>query len=571
MGQGTVSEVSDLLMASLARRGVANLWFTSGSELAFFQEAYVKGRALETPVPRIRTVPHEHVGLAAAAGETRVSGRPSAMAAHVDVGLLNMGAAIHNAFRGRYPVLMMSGYAPSALPGSRRGARDSYIQWFQQVRDQGEIVRQYTKWDHRLAAFDAPELVVARAIQVMMTPPRGPAYLAIPREVAMAEAHGAGAGEMPLAPGALGGPDEALLTEVADALLESEAPVISTDWLDAEAVPLLGELTELVGAPVIAGDTMLALPADHPLARGDVRSFPLPAETDFVLAVETIVPWLPSGREGGRRPRVAFVGLDPIASATPIYDFPSDWALAARADLALARLVELVERRATASQRDRCRARRERLEADGRERFRKMVERAEAEERSGTLTRDAALGIIGRVLDPEWIIFHEMVEPPLLRRTRPQTLFGDGGSGIGWAAAAAIGAKVARPDLPIVAICGDGSWFFANPTACLWTAQYHRAPVVFIVMNNAGYRTGTVLVRKSYPEGFAVRSGNFEGGWLAPSPDFAAEARALGCHGEQVKDPALLAEALRRATAAASVEGASTVLDVRLPQIGSVA
>ncbi len=570
MTQGAGSEVSDLLMTALVRHGVANLWFTSGSELAFFQEAHAKGRALGTPVPQIRTVPHEHVGLAAAAGETRVTGRPGAMVAHVDVGLLNMGAAIHNAFRGRYPVLMMSGYAPSALPGSRRGARDSYIQWFQQLRDQGEIVRQYTKWDHRLAAFDAPDLVIARAIQVMLTPPLGPAYLAIPREVAMAAAP-ATAREIPLAPGAPGGPDEAQLREIAEALLQSEAPLISTDWLDALGVPWLTELAELIGAPVITGDTMLALPADHPLARADVRAFPLPPETDFVLAVETIVPWLPDGREGGRRPRVAFIGLDPIASATPIYDFPSDWSLIARADLALARLVELVKQAATASQRDRCRARRDRLEADGRERFRTLVERAGAEERSGTLTRDAALSIVGRVLEPEWIVFHEMVEPPLLRRTRPGTLFGDGGSGIGWAAAAAIGAKVASPERPVVAICGDGSWFFANPTACLWAAQYHRAPVIFIVMNNGGYRTGTVLVSKSYPDGFAVRSRNFEGGWLTPSPDFAAEARALGCHGEQVKDPGQLAEALRRAMDAASVEGASSVLDVRLPQIGGVA
>ena len=70
MAQGAGSEVSDLLMTALARHGVANLWFTSGSELAFFQEAHAKGRALGTPVPQIRTVPHEHVGLAAAAGET---------------------------------------------------------------------------------------------------------------------------------------------------------------------------------------------------------------------------------------------------------------------------------------------------------------------------------------------------------------------------------------------------------------------------------------------------------------------------------------------------------------------
>lgn len=569
-GDGERTEVSDLLMRALTRQGVANLWFTSGSELAFFQEAYAKGRALGRGVPQLRTVPHEHVGLAAASGETRVTGHPSAMVAHVDVGLLNMGGAIHNAFRGGYPVLMMSGYAPSAPPGTCRGGRDSYIQWFQQPRDQGEIVRQYTKWDHRLAAFDVPDLVIARAIQMMMTPPRGPAYLAISREVAMAEARQGGQREIPLSPARAGEPDGTQLRDVASALLEANAPIISTDRLEAEAVPWLIELAEFLGAPVITGDTLFALPADHPLARGDVRSFPLPPETDIVLGVEAIVPWLPKEDGSDPRPRVALIGMDPVASATPLYDFPCHWALISRSDVALARLVDLLKARASGDHRERFRARRARLEAEGRVRWQRLVESAEAEERSGALTRDAALSIIGKTLDPEWVVFHEMVEPPLLRRVRPTTLFGDGGSGIGWAAAAALGAKVAKPDLPIVAVCGDGSWFFANPPACLWTAQYHGAPVIFIVMNNAGYRTGTVLVAKSYPDGFAARSRNFEGGWLSPSPDFAAEARALGCAGEQVKDPVQLAEALRRAMTAASVERTSTVLDVRLPPIGGV-
>ena len=563
------TEVSDVLMGALARHGIRNLWFTSGTEIAFFQEAYVKGQALGRDVPRIRTAPHEHVALAAAAGETRVTRGPAAAAVHVDLGLMNMGGAIHNAYHGAYPVFMMSGLAPSAPVGSVRGGRDAPIQWYQQLRDQGQIVRQYTKWDHCLASYDAPELIVARAIQVAMTPRRGPVYLALPREVALADAAAPlEARRASLPPAVPGGADEDSLREVARALIDAQAPVFSADLIEPEAAPWLLELAELVGAPVLGEDNLFALPAEHPLARGDARAFPLPPATDLVLAVESTVPWMPAADGRGPWPRVAAIGLDPTVSATPIYDFTAEWALIARPDLALRSLLELVKREATAADRERFRVRRERLETAGRERFAALVATAEAAEAAGTLTREAALDVVGRALDPEWVLFHELAETPLLRRSRPQTLFGAGGSGIGWAAAAAIGARVARPDLSVISVCGDGGWFFANPTACLWSARYHRAPVLFVILNNAGYRTGTVVISRHYPQGHAVSTRNFEGGWLSPTPDFAAEARALGCHGEQANDVTELREALKRALAAVTADGVPALVDVRLPPIG---
>ena len=105
--------------------------------------------------------------------------------------MINAGGSIHNADRGHYPVLMMSGYPPSAETGSVPGARDAGIQWYQQIRDQGELVRQYMRWDHKLASYDNPGTVITRAVQVMLSEPQGPAYLAIPREAAMRPMDGA--------------------------------------------------------------------------------------------------------------------------------------------------------------------------------------------------------------------------------------------------------------------------------------------------------------------------------------------------------------------------------------------
>ncbi|MCA1646203.1 MAG: hypothetical protein LC797_12335, partial [Chloroflexi bacterium] len=184
-------QAAEALMASMKLNGIDRLWFTSGTELAFLQEVPVKHRALGRPTPAIMTMTHENAALSAACGETMITGQPSATAAHVECGMINAGGSIHNADRGHYPVLMMSGYPPSAESGSVPGARDAGIQWYQQIRDQGELVRQYMRWDHKLASYDNPGTVITRAVLVMLSEPQGPAYLAIPREVAMRPIDGA--------------------------------------------------------------------------------------------------------------------------------------------------------------------------------------------------------------------------------------------------------------------------------------------------------------------------------------------------------------------------------------------
>jgi acetolactate synthase I/II/III large subunit len=105
--------------------GVDNLFFVSGSEPTFSQEAIAKAHAKGRPAPRLVTMTHERVALNAALGNATVRNQPAATAVHVDVGTLHYGTAIHTAWRGGYPVLMTAGTGPRAFPGSTRGARGS--------------------------------------------------------------------------------------------------------------------------------------------------------------------------------------------------------------------------------------------------------------------------------------------------------------------------------------------------------------------------------------------------------------------------------------------------------------
>lgn len=57
--------------------------------------------------------------------------------------------------------------------------------------------------------------------------------------------------------------------------------------------------------------------------------------------------------------------------------------------------------------------------------------------------------------------------------------------GLGYGLAAAVGAALADPDTPVLAIIGDGSLHYTVPA--LWTAAQHRAPLVVLVMADAQY------------------------------------------------------------------------------------
>ena len=160
-----IDSVGDAIVAAMTAGGIDHLFFTSGSEIGFYQEAIAKARAHGHNNPlRLVTVPLEHVSLNAALGYAAVSGKPVATAAHVDCGTLHYGGAIHTAWRSGLPVVMTAGFPPTAASGSMHGARDEGGHCgCRRSYDQSGIVRNYTKWTHQLAYQDNAGVITSRA------------------------------------------------------------------------------------------------------------------------------------------------------------------------------------------------------------------------------------------------------------------------------------------------------------------------------------------------------------------------------------------------------------------------
>jgi acetolactate synthase I/II/III large subunit len=127
--------------------------------------------------------------------------------------------------------------------------------------------------------------------------------------------------------------------------------------------------------------------------------------------------------------------------------------------------------------------------------------------------------------------------PVLLPRT---FLYPVGSATLGYAVPAAIGAKIARPDRPVIAVVGDGGFMYSvNELA---TAVKYRLTVVFLVMNDNRYGAIKWLQQTL-----------FEGRWgeadLA-NPDFPTLAGAFGARGQRVSGVDALGSAIRDALAA---------------------
>ena len=564
-------EWSDALVASMKLGGIDNIFFVSGSESAFLQEATAKAAVKGTPAPKLITMIHETVALNAALGAAMVTGKPTATSSHVDVGTLHYGGAIHTAWRGGYPVLMTAGTGPRAFPGSMRGSRSSITQWLQEPRDQAEIVRQFTKADHRLEHIDNPGLIVSRLLQIAISEPKGPVYLTMPRETAMLPLPGKI--RFPTAQ-QLGfarpiAPDQDDVRTLAGWLVKAQNPVLFTDRVarDPEAVAELVRLAELLAIPVTesSGSDRMNFPTTHPL----YGTGPAATDADVVLVFESHVPWIPGAGSPPADAKIAWVAMDPVHSRIKTQEFRADLWIPATASRTARAIFEAATALLDKSDMSRIAVRRAHLEGRKRKMAAKSEELAVADGKSGKPTGRWAAYQLGKLLTPDAIVLNDGISNggfvhTYAQRHLPGTYFRSGSSTGGWGSGAAFGIKLSRPEQDVVLASGDGYYSFGTPMAALWAARHHKSPFLSLIFVNGTYSTGTTELRQAYPEGYAVEHGDYAGGSFDPPPNFAKYAEAVEGFGEYVTETDRVGPALKEGLEAVR-KGRPAVVAVRVP------
>jgi acetolactate synthase I/II/III large subunit len=541
----------DVLLASLRRHGVANLFVNPGTDFPPIVEGFARARESGAEVPRAVLVPHENLAVAMAHGAYLVTGAPQAVMVHVNVGTANTVNMLADASRDRVPLLLMAGRSPILEEGAF-GARNRSIHWAQEMFDQAGMVRELVKWDYELRSPEQAHLVVPRALEAALASPSGPVYLSLPREPLSAPVAG-DAHIPPRIPPAPAHPDPAAIDRLAGWVAEAKRPLIvasNVGRLPGET-EALARLAERFGLPVaVQTPRFLCLPTDHPMHAG-FDSGPFLADADLILVVESDVPWMPAVKAPAPQARIVHIGEDPAFLRYPMRSFRSDLSIAAGARSVLEALEAAL-------------AARGRRDADGA--WGKRPQRSAGAD-APHITPEYLSRCVGEMAGADGIVVNEyQLRPDHCARTRPGTYFAmSPAGGLGWSVGAALGAKLAAPDRFVVATVGDGGFVFANPTACHWAAEAHGLPIVMVIFNNTRYAAVRNATLSMFAAGAAGRENGLGLADLSPSPPFEKVAEAHGAFAARVERPADLPAVLAAARAAVLTEKRHALVNVITP------
>ena len=514
-------------------------------------------------------VPHELAAVSMAHGYYNVTQKPQMVLVHTLPGTANALGGIINANSSNVPLFLVAGRTP-ITESEMRGGKSQNIHWRQESRDQGNIVREFVKWDYEVRTNQNLAAVVSRAYKIAMSEPRGPVYLNLPREWLCEQLESTQILADSLSPATKMQADHTSLEQAAALLLAAENPLIVTKYLgrNPEAVAHLVELAELLSIPAVQQPDYMNFPTDHPLYLG-YQTVKHAKNADVLFFIDIDVPWEPPNRNVLRSDvKIIHLERDPLFTAVPGWSFPADLAMTGCSEITLPLLNSMVKAKLSArvDMKAKLDERRNKIEAEHKAMIGELHERIEAAKDQKPINPAWLSKCIGDVVDDKTIIINETITSRLsesISVNRPGSLFGTPPSGhLGWGLGAAIGTKLGAPDATVIAAEGDGSYIFSAPTACHFTAQKYRIPFLTVIYNNQAWNASINAARGLYPDGVAQKTRNFPGCDLSPSPQFELTAQACGAYAERVEEPDEVPRALQRALNAVKKEGRQALLNV---------
>ncbi|MGI5146253.1 thiamine pyrophosphate-binding protein [Plantactinospora sp. CA-294935] len=525
------------LLDVLVGWGIRRVFCCPGSTEAAFLDALVE-RSGEV---EIVLTTHESVAVAMADGAARITGQPQVAYLHTNVGLANGVAQLTAAQLGNAPVLVLNGLKSTALQG-----RDG----FTTVPYPRDLVRQHVKWARQVSSADSLAADVARALRTSVAEPAGPTWIGLPQDVLESTAPVDAAPESRRAADVpRNRPDRDAVADAARLLAGATRPVLVAggDVARHGAVDALVTLAERLGATVLGEDRRgfqrTAFPTAHPRFAGwYAATHPAIADADLVFFVGCRVFTefeAPAGDEFPRHATVVHAHVDPteVGRLYPVHRGLVGHLGAVLDDL----LAVLPPGPAPGGAGGPAAvgaptATRAPTAVGG-------VSAAPAFPGHVGLGPVVAALVDGLGTDTTVVLDATTATPALLSalpQHRPdQVLLSSSGS-LGWGTGAALGVRLVRPEQPVVAVLGDGSFQFG--IQALWTAAHHRIPVTFVVLNNGSYSAvGSALHRFG---GAARRTGRWPGTDIS-GPRIAEIAAGFGVPATRVAGPADLAAALR--------------------------
>ena len=523
------------LIEALNDAGITHIFANFGSDHPAIMEALAVCKKTGKTAPRVITCPNEMVALSCAQGFTQLTGRPQAVLIHVDCGTQALAGAIHNVAKCRVPVLILAGASPHTQEGELRGSRNEFIHWLQDVPDQRGIVRGYMKYDNELRTARNVKQMIHRSLQIATSDPKGPVYLMAAREVFEEEIPAIEVNRaqwQQVAPLAL--PEDGL-SELVQSLVTAKRPLVVTSYI-GRSVAAVGELVRLcerLGVGVLESvPNYMNFPADHACYTGQQGNEKMQnvalAEADFVMVLDSDVPWIPLFNRPSDGAKIVHIDVDPIKERTPLWYIPA--AQVFRADCATA--LRQIHARLDAMKLDGAAVAKRRSHYGSIHKAWADVLVEKEKMKPGAITPEYVTACVRRQMDETTVIVNEGVTNYSVINnhtmcSRPGTRFTSGASSLGWNGGAALGMKIAEPDKTVVCLTGDGSFMFSVPATVHWMARKYQAPFLTVVYNNGGWRAPRFSMLGVHPDGFGSREPDVNIAF-DPVPDYSGIAAAAG-------------------------------------------
>jgi acetolactate synthase-1/2/3 large subunit len=476
--------------------------------------------ALYDQTNRIRPIHTRHEQGAAylALGAAMATGKPAAYCVVPGPGFLNTTAALSLAYGNNAPVLAISGQIPLAYVNRDTG-------YLHDIPDQLGIMQRLTKWSARIRAPHEAAALTDEALRQMVSGRPRPAALECPLDVWGKSANV----KLPAVPEPLPAPepDDDAIEAAAKMLGEAKRPLIVVGGGAQHASAEVTALSEMLEAPVMAYRMGIGVvDSRHELSLSFPMGHKLWADADVVLGIGTRLHSQFTGWGVDEQLKLIRIEIDPE---------------------------EMVRHRA------RCTA----LLGDAAAVTRRLLDRIAKHNRKRAAYREevagvkAAVGAEIRKLQPqmayldairaelpeEGIFVDEFTQVGYVSRLAfpvyaPRTYLTLGYQGaLGMGYPTALGAKIARPDVPVVSVNGDGGFMFNVQE--LATAVHFRIPVVAIVFNDNAFGNVRRMQRDDY-RGRTIASD-------LTNPDFVKMAESYGVMGLKATSPEELRGVLRRA------------------------
>ncbi|ODT02502.1 MAG: hypothetical protein ABS58_17440 [Mesorhizobium sp. SCN 65-20] len=475
---------------------------------------------------RIRHVTprHEQGAGFMADGYARASGRPGVAFVITGPGLTNTITAMAQARADSVPMLVISAVNALATLGKGLG-------YLHELPDQRGMMAKVALSSRRVAVAAELQGAIAEAFEIFATRRPGPVHIEIPLDVMAQPA----AAMQPLSPtGPTPAAAEAAIAEAVALIRATRRPLILAGGGARRAEPALRSLAELLDAPVVTTANGRGLLHGHRL---NVPASPslkavraLMAHADLVIAAGTELG--PTDYDmyanGGFVLPATLVRID--VDAEQLARRPATVSILSDAGDALERINRGIGEMPRGS--------------DGA--MRAENARSAAWEEIGDAMRGQVKAVEAiRSALPGAVIVGDSTQPVYAANLyydhdRPGGWFNaaTGYGALGYGPPAAIGAALALPEVPVVCLSGDGGFQFTLPE--LGAALDAKAPVIFVVWNNRGYREIETSMLDVGVEPVGVSP---------VPPDFTLVAEAYGMASERIEGTDELAPALVRARA----------------------